>query len=92
MEVNLMATFSSKEQLEQTAEILRLQGVLDIQFNNDGVFNAGYQANSFIEFVDNAVNEPSYSFMVSVEKSRYRQAEDTIINHGGQLHGSIETY
>lgn len=90
MEVNLMATFSSRDQLLQTAELLRLQGVLDIQFNHGGQNNAEYQANSYMQSIDSIANEPSYALTVSVQKSRYRQAEDTIIKYGGQLHGSIQ--
>lgn len=86
MEVNLAATFQNRDNLEQAAEVLKLQGVLDIKFDNGVVPSSDQQADSFIQSVDNFAAEPSFSLMVSVEKSRYRQAEDTIIKYGGQLH------
>lgn len=86
MEVNLAATFQNRDNLEQAAEILKLQGVLDIKFDNGVVPSSDQQADSFIQSVDSFAAEPSFSLMVSVEKSRYRQAEDTIIKYGGQLH------
>lgn len=90
MEIKLMATFTSRDQLVQTAELLRLQGVLDIQFNDGGQINSDYQANSYLQSIDSIATEPSYALTVRAEKSRYRQAEDTIIKYGGQLHGSIQ--
>lgn len=86
MEVNLAATFQNRDNLEQAAEILKLQGVLDIKFDNGVVPSSDQQTDSFIQSVDSFAAEPSFSLMVSVEKSRYRQAEDTIIKYGGQLH------
>ncbi|KQX54908.1 MULTISPECIES: hypothetical protein [unclassified Paenibacillus] len=86
MEVNLAATFHNKDNLEQAAEVLKLQGVLDIKFDNGVVPSSDQQADSFIQSVDSFAAEPSFALMVSVEKSRYRQAEDTIIKYGGQLH------
>jgi hypothetical protein len=86
MEVNLAATFQNRDNLEQAAEVLKLQGVLDIKFDNGVVPSSDQQADSFIQSVDSYAAEPSFALMVSVEKSRYRQAEDTIIKYGGQLH------
>lgn len=86
MEVNLAATFQNRDNLEQAAEVLKLQGVLDIKFDNGVVPSSDQQDDSFIQSVDSFAAEPSFSLMVSVEKSRYRQAEDTIIKYGGQLH------
>ncbi|SDO53267.1 hypothetical protein SAMN04487897_11642 [Paenibacillus sp. yr247] len=86
MEVNLLATFSDRYTMEKTAEVLRSQGVLDIKFNNGGEPHAHYPADSFVQSVDSIATEPSFELTVSVEKSRYRQAEDTIIKYGGQLH------
>ncbi|MDF2647398.1 MAG: hypothetical protein K0Q73_3203 [Paenibacillus sp.] len=86
MEVNLAATFQNRDNLEQAAEVLKLQGVLDIKFDNGIVPSSDQQADSFIQSVDSYAAEPSFALMVSVEKSRYRQAEDTIIKYGGQLH------
>ncbi|NOU72927.1 hypothetical protein GC098_16105 [Paenibacillus sp. LMG 31458] len=86
MEINLSATFQNRDNLEQAAEVLKLQGVLDIKFDNSVVPNSDQQADSFIQSVDSFAAESSFALMVSVEKSRYRQAEDTIIKYGGQLH------
>ncbi|MDQ0872283.1 hypothetical protein QFZ77_000942 [Paenibacillus sp. V4I3] len=85
MEINLAATFQNRDNLEQAAEVLKLQGVLDIKFDNS-VVPSSDQGDSFIQSVDSFAAEPSFALMVSVEKSRYRQAEDTIIKYGGQLH------
>ena len=86
MEINLAATFQNRDNLEQAAEVLKLQGVLDIKFDNGFAPNSDQHGDSFIQSVDSFAAEPSFALMVSVEKSRYRQAEDTIIKYGGQLH------
>ncbi|NRF90217.1 hypothetical protein HQN89_04095 [Paenibacillus frigoriresistens] len=86
MEINLAATFQTRDNLEQAAEVLKLQGVLDIKFDNGFMPNSDQQADTFIQSVGSLAAEPSFALKVSVEKSRYRQAEDTIIKYGGQLH------
>ncbi|UKS25988.1 hypothetical protein LOZ80_31260 [Paenibacillus sp. HWE-109] len=82
MEINLEATFSDRYHLEKTAEVLRSQGVLDIRFTTE----SDSQADSYLQSAELASAEPTYGLSVSVEKSRYRQAEDTILKYGGQLH------
>lgn len=87
MEINLEATFTDRSTMEKTAEILRSQGVLDIKFNYGGEPQAGDLPGSLVQSLDSySAAEPSYALTVSVEKSRYRQAEDTIMKYGGQLH------
>ncbi|MDD9270820.1 hypothetical protein ACFPES_27555 [Paenibacillus sp. GCM10023248] len=87
MEVQLEATFTDRLTMEKTAEILRSQGVLDIKFNYGGDAQAVDLGGSLVQSVESyAAAEPAYALTVSVEKSRYRQAEDTIVKYGGQLH------
>lgn len=87
MEINLEATFTDRLTMEKTAEVLRSQGVLDIKFNYGGDAQAVDLDGSLVQSVDTyAAAEPAYALIVSVEKSRYRQAEDTIMKFGGQLH------
>ncbi|MEC0226773.1 hypothetical protein [Paenibacillus alba] len=86
MEINLEAKFFDRFNMEKTAEILRSQGVLDIRFTTENESNTPYSTDSYVQSMDHDAAEPIYSLRVSVEKSRYRQAEDTIIKYGGQLH------
>ena len=72
METNLTAAFKKISDLDLAASALRQQGVLDLRIH-DVLAN--------IE----AAEDFTYSMDVFVEKSRWRQAEDTIIRHGGQL-------
>jgi hypothetical protein len=72
METTLTAAFKKKTDLDLAATALRQQGVLDIRIHN------------VIENME-AAEDFTYSLDVFVEKSRWRQAEDTIIRHGGQL-------
>jgi hypothetical protein len=72
METNLTAAFKKKSDLELAAKALRQQGVLDLRIHN------------VIENME-AAEDFTYSLDVFVEKSRWRQAEDTIIRHGGLL-------
>ncbi|MEX2461639.1 MAG: hypothetical protein WD469_10165 [Paenibacillaceae bacterium] len=72
METNLTAAFKNKTDLDLAATALRQQGVLDLRIHN--VLENREAAEDF-----------TYSLDVFVEKSRWRQAEDTIIRHGGQL-------
>jgi hypothetical protein len=89
MEINLEATFTDRYNMEKTAEVLRTQGVIDIKFNHGSEPNAVDPAGSFVQSMDDSYEaEPSsyFALTVSVQKSRYRQAEDTIIKYGGHLH------
>jgi hypothetical protein len=72
METNLTAAFKKKSDLDLAAIALREQGVLDLRI---------HQSDKHVE----AAEEFLYSLDVFVEKSRWRQAEDTIIRHGGQF-------
>ncbi|MBD0382229.1 hypothetical protein [Paenibacillus sedimenti] len=86
MEKNLTATFHNVDNLEQAAEQLKQQGVLYIQFNNHSSLLVEYQSESMVQSMEHAAASPSYELRVCVQKSRYRQAEDTITKFGGQLH------
>jgi hypothetical protein len=72
METTLTAAFKKKADLDLAASALRKQGVLDIRIHN---------------LIDHraAAEDMTYSLDVFVEKSRWRQAEDIIIRHGGKL-------
>jgi hypothetical protein len=72
METTLTAAFKKKTDLDLAATALREQGVLDLRIHN------------VIENKESTEN-CTYSLDVFVEKSRWRQAEDTLIRHGGQL-------
>jgi hypothetical protein len=72
METTLTAAFKKKTDLDLAATALRNQGVLDLRIHN------------IIENKESSENT-TYSMDVFVEKSRWRQAEDTLIQHGGQL-------
>jgi hypothetical protein len=72
METNLTAAFKKKTDMDLAAMALRQQGVLDLRIHK------------VIENME-AAEDLTYSMDVFVEKSRWRQAEDTIIRHGGQL-------
>lgn len=73
METNLTAAFKKKTDMDLAAiELRRQQGVIDLRIH-DVLKNIG------------AAEDCTYSLDVFVEKSRWRQAENTIIRHGGQL-------
>ncbi|QGQ99843.1 hypothetical protein EHS13_35750 [Paenibacillus psychroresistens] len=72
METTLTAAFKKKTDLDLAAKALRKQGVLDLRIHN------------VIENKESS-GTTTYSMDVFVEKSRWRQAEDTLIRHGGQL-------
>jgi hypothetical protein len=72
METTLTAAFKKKADLDLAAIDLRKQGVLDLRIYN------------LVDHIDTS-EEISYSLDVFVEKSRCRQAEDTIMRHGGKL-------
>jgi hypothetical protein len=72
METNLTAAFKKKTDLDLAALALRQQGVIDLRIHD--VLGSMEAAEDF-----------TYSLDVIVEKSRWRQAEDTIIRHGGQF-------
>ncbi|MEW9699592.1 hypothetical protein [Paenibacillus sp. SI8] len=85
MEKSLTATFHNVDNLEQAAEQLKRQGVLDIKFNNIGPLVVDYQSDSLLQSLGDPYTATSYSLEVCVQKSRYREAEDTITKFGGQL-------
>jgi hypothetical protein len=72
METTLTAAFKKKADLDLAATALRNQGVLDLRIHN------------VLENMDSS-GAATYSLDVFVEKSRWRQAEDTLIRHGGLL-------
>jgi hypothetical protein len=72
METNLTAAFKKKTDFDLAISALRQQGVIDLRIHN------------VIDDLE-AAEDLTYSMDVFVEKSRWRQAEDTIIRHGGQL-------
>jgi hypothetical protein len=93
METNLTAAFKKKDDLDSAAKALRTQGVLDLRIHHPKPRQQAAQApqaaqaaqaHDTIELME-AGEEYVYSLDVFVEKSRWRQAEDTIIRHGGQF-------
>jgi hypothetical protein len=92
METNLTAAFKKKDDLDSAAKALRTQGVLDLRIHHPKPRQQAAQATQAqpvdikdtIELME-AGEEYVYSLDVFVEKSRWRQAEDTIIRHGGQF-------
>jgi hypothetical protein len=89
METNLTAAFKKKTDLDLAANALRKQGVLDLRIHQPKKRIRSIPAQIFMndKVIDQIeiAEEYIYSLDVFVEKSRWRQAEDTIIRHGGQL-------
>lgn len=85
MEKNLSATFKRVDDLEHAADELRRQGVLNIRFDDRAAFKVDYQSDTFIQSAGDYLSNNPYALQVSVEMSRYRQAEDTITKYGGEL-------
>jgi len=85
MEKNLTATFKSVDDLEHAADELRRQGVLDIRIDAAAPIKVDYQADTLVQTLEAPVMDGSFGLAVCVEKSRYRQAEDTIVKYGGEL-------
>jgi hypothetical protein len=85
LEKNITATFKKMNDLELAAEELRKQGVLDLRFDDSNPIKIDYQSNNLIEALGDSLLGESYALQVSVEKSRYRQAEDTIAKFGGEF-------
>lgn len=83
MEIQLTATFGNMNDLELAVEELRQQGVLDIQFDDNMAMKIDYQADTFIQNHENSLSDSGYGLQVSVEKSRYRHAEDILFRFGG---------
>jgi hypothetical protein len=79
----MMATFARINDMEQAAEALKKQGVIDLRVEG----NTGSTLPDQIDFsqpqFSKTAAEPAYALWVSVEKSRCRQAEDTIRKYGG---------
>jgi hypothetical protein len=89
METNLTAAFKKKVDLDLAATALRNQGVLDLRIHppikrKTASIPKPVQTDDTLESME-AAEEYLYSLDVFVEKSRWRQAEDTIIRHGGQF-------
>jgi hypothetical protein len=88
METNLTAAFKKKSDLDLAATALREQGVLDLRIHHSEKHKLKptpiVSKENLIDPVE-AAEEFLYSLDVYVEKSRWRQAEDTIIRHGGQF-------
>lgn len=76
MEKNLLASFSDMVQLEQAVGALRSQGALDIRVQTGSKEEAQLTSGS---------GRPAFYVNVYVERSRYRQAEDTILRYGGSF-------
>lgn len=83
MNTEIHARFSTKEMLEKAERRLRNQGVIDI---------AGAASEEFSEELSAPLSSvqkkphserPSYQISVYVERSRYKQAEQTIRECGG---------
>lgn len=86
MEKNLTATFNHVDNLEQAAAELKRQGVLDLKFDQSRSIQVDYQSDHLVQsLIDNSSSDDCYALEVSVELSRYRQAEDTLIKYGGRL-------
>lgn len=85
MEKNLSATFKKVDDMELAAHELRKQGVLDIQFDDGAPIQIDYQSDMLFDPMGGVVLDNPYTLQVSVELSRYRQAEDTILKYGGQI-------
>lgn len=83
MEKNLTATFRRVDDMELAADELRKQGVLDIKFDESVPIKIDYQAGTHIESMGGETADGQYAIQVTVEMSRYRQAEDTIARFGG---------
>jgi hypothetical protein len=89
METNLTAAFKKKDDLDSAAKALRTQGVIYLRIHHPKPRQQAGQGQPVsnedtIELME-AGEEYLYSLDVFVEKSRWRQAEDTIIRHGGQI-------
>ncbi|MBP1994632.1 hypothetical protein [Paenibacillus eucommiae] len=89
MEIHLTAEFKDMSSLEQAVEELRLQGVLDIRFDNQIPIKVDFQADTVMESLENSLAGQTYTLQVSVEKSRYRQSEDIIAKYAGALSGTF---
>jgi uncharacterized membrane protein YkoI len=92
METNLTAAFKKKDDLDSAAKALKRQGVLDLRIHqpksrpeiSKAAQHQPVGNEDAIELIE-AGEEYLYSLDVFVEKSRWRQAEDIIIRHGGQF-------
>ncbi|MGG1519001.1 hypothetical protein ABE504_26560 [Paenibacillus oryzisoli] len=87
MEMNVAAAFTQEDQLMRATEALKEQGVLSLQ---SGAYQGHAETALTNEWQPTSGAEPapaaaSYVLHVYVEKSRYRQAEDTLLKYGGQL-------
>jgi hypothetical protein len=85
MEIQLTATFSNMYDLERAVGELRRQGVLDIRFDDRLSMKVDFQTNTFIQSLEDNHWNTEYGLHVTVEKSRFRQAEDILTNCGARL-------
>lgn len=87
METTIRATFARIDDMRKAAEALKKQSVIDLR--QDG--NTGSTLPDSVEFaadpLGNAISgDDGLGLWVSVQKSRLRQAEDTIAAYGGVIH------
>lgn len=88
METMIRATFTRIDDMQKAAEALKRQGVIDLR--TDG--NTGSTLPDTVEFAAELLemntegdSSSCLALLVSVEKSRFRQAEDTIAACGGTV-------
>jgi hypothetical protein len=88
METNITAAFKKLDDLNQAANALKKQGAIDIRIHAP-INEDPYHAMTMTQEMDiqpiEGVQEHLYSLVVYVERSRFRQAEDTIIQFGGSF-------
>ncbi|MCZ8524066.1 MULTISPECIES: hypothetical protein [Paenibacillus] len=84
---NITAFFRNGTDMEQAAEALRKQGVVDLQLEAEdgraGIF-ASSPAYAMAGGDPNTGSRTSFAMQILVESSRRRQAEDTVALFGGQ--------
>jgi hypothetical protein len=88
METTVRATFKRRLDMQKAAAALKRQGAIDVRLDGE----AGSTLPDDVEFaadgLESAVGNGTcelQALWVSVEKSRYRQAEDTIAACGGMI-------
>jgi hypothetical protein len=86
METTIRATFARINDMQKAAEALKKISVIDLRV--DG--NTGSTLPDAVEFATeplgmNAAGHDDLALWVSVEKSRFRHAEDTILACGGTV-------
>ncbi|MFC0210957.1 hypothetical protein ACFFK0_00605 [Paenibacillus chartarius] len=89
MEQTVRATFVSMTALQKAAARLKRDGVIDLRLEG----NTGSTLPDDVEFaleplasaMNTTAQQRPHTLLVSVERSRYRQAEDTIAACGGTI-------